>query len=535
MALDIVPGSEVQTPTSGVKINASAFRQQALAKGALIGSAATIGDVVQDVGQKMQAAVNTKHILDADIAFRDFNQNYIDNLSQNPDPDTWVQNYNAGFNQKKSEILNNPKLGSDVRQHIANMADDVQASHAINIRTSANLAKLTDLQDTGLKDVNNRINSLSDSFDDIKRPLDHLKDLGAISKKRYDEELASIPSRMDIAKIDHRMTMDAAGTLMDLDAVDKNGKYINYTGLTEEQRRIKRTQVEGQASRQEVKFNSDLNQKIDIFKENGGHGDPPFTLQSLRKDYVSTGKISENVANTLYKKLAGVLKPEEINKANDSIQSELDKLPMGMNNYMADRELARFTRTPEWNMLPRETRSAYVKQINDKKSKVHADTMKDNPVLDEAYKQIDQAVEKEFLAFPYSKTKEGDFVMAYKGFKELEAQPPKVLKEKYGADIRQLSIARNEYINSLKNKMYRHYMMVKDNYKNDKQGLTENLADFKLKLEGPIVSLALTKSMMPKEYPTFRTPEEAKAAIDDGVLSSGDTYLDKDGVPRKVK
>ena len=67
MALPIVAGSEVSTPAGGTKIDPNAFREAALARGQVLGTAGQdVASLFTDLQTKMQDARNAKNVFDAD-------------------------------------------------------------------------------------------------------------------------------------------------------------------------------------------------------------------------------------------------------------------------------------------------------------------------------------------------------------------------------------------------------------------------------------------------------------------------------------
>ena len=90
MPMEIVPGSEVQTQVGAAKINAQDFRAAALAKGSVIaGAGEDVAKLFNEVSTKLQDIRNTKHVVDADNAINQFNQQAQENVLKEPKPEGW--------------------------------------------------------------------------------------------------------------------------------------------------------------------------------------------------------------------------------------------------------------------------------------------------------------------------------------------------------------------------------------------------------------------------------------------------------------
>ena len=87
MPLDIVSGTEVQTQATGVKIDQSAFRRQAIAQGQLVsGAGQDVASLFSQVSNKLQDIQNTKHLAEADNAVIDFNEKQQEEVLKHPNP-----------------------------------------------------------------------------------------------------------------------------------------------------------------------------------------------------------------------------------------------------------------------------------------------------------------------------------------------------------------------------------------------------------------------------------------------------------------
>lgn len=138
MPLPIVQGSEVATPSSGVQMDSSAFRNAALAPGkvaAAIGQ--DVGGLFQDVSNKIQDARNARTIFQADLAMRKTKDDFTADLVTMPDETTWLDAYKQRVDQTREAILQGPNVGPDVKKALNNKFDIWEASTTSEIRGAA--------------------------------------------------------------------------------------------------------------------------------------------------------------------------------------------------------------------------------------------------------------------------------------------------------------------------------------------------------------------------------------------------------------
>jgi hypothetical protein len=150
MALPIVAGSEVNTPTSGVQMNSGAFREAALAPGkvaAAIGQ--NVGGLFEDVSQKIQANQNADQIFKASLAMMKTKDDFTANLAKMPDPGTWVPAWNEQVDQVRRQTLDDPRAGPDVKRALTEKFDVWEAATKSEIRGAALLKGAQDTRDNG--------------------------------------------------------------------------------------------------------------------------------------------------------------------------------------------------------------------------------------------------------------------------------------------------------------------------------------------------------------------------------------------------
>lgn len=160
-ALGIVSGSEVSTPTSGVKMNSQAFRQAALAPGRVAASlgdkaaaiADNVGGVFQDVSQKIQQNQNARRVFDADLAMRKTKDDFTAQLPKMLDEGTWLPAYKQQVETLRQQTMDNPHIGPDVRRMLNQKFDVWEAATTAEIRTAALLKGAKETRESAVADA----------------------------------------------------------------------------------------------------------------------------------------------------------------------------------------------------------------------------------------------------------------------------------------------------------------------------------------------------------------------------------------------
>jgi len=121
MALPIVQGSEVQTPTSGVKIDAGPFREAAIASGKLLaGAGATASDLFSQVGQKIKENRQADAVFKADIAMTRNMDDFRAKLKDMPDSNDWENQHEQMVQITKNQVLSDPNIDNETRKLLTN-------------------------------------------------------------------------------------------------------------------------------------------------------------------------------------------------------------------------------------------------------------------------------------------------------------------------------------------------------------------------------------------------------------------------------
>jgi len=266
MPLEIVPGSEVQTQVGAAKINAQDFRAAALAKGSVIaGAGEDVAKLFNDVSTKLQDIRNTKHVVDADNAINEFNQQAQENVLKEPKPEGWSQSYNAQFKAFQDQYMaEHPEFGPEVRNHVQNMLERSKVATDINIRTAANKRLLSDTADAVETGMSRDVNGLPRDAATAKymNGLMLLKEKGILDDTQYNIRVQQAPKVIDMGQFKQGVTTDPIHTWLSLQEKDSKGNYVNYPSLTGEDRDKVLTEARAKASEKQVNNGDKIQNEI---------------------------------------------------------------------------------------------------------------------------------------------------------------------------------------------------------------------------------------------------------------------------------
>ena len=266
MPLEIVPGSEVQTQVGAAKINAQDFRAAALAKGSVIaGAGEDVAKLFNDVSTKLQDIRNTKHVVDADNAINQFNQQAQENVLKEPKPEGWSQSYNLQFKAFQDQYMaEHPEFGPEVRNHVQNMLERSKVATDINIRTAANKRLLSDTADAVETGMSRDVNSLPRDAATAKcmNGLMLLKEKGILDDTQYNIRVQQAPKVIDMGQFKQGVTTDPIHTWLSLQEKDSKGNYVNYPSLTGEDRDKVLTEARAKASEKQVNNGDKIQNEI---------------------------------------------------------------------------------------------------------------------------------------------------------------------------------------------------------------------------------------------------------------------------------
>ena len=292
MPLDIVSGTEVQTQSTGVKIDQSAFRRQAIAQGQLVsGAGQDVASLFSQVSNKLQDIQNTKHLAEADNAVIDFNEKQQEEVLKHPNPSEWSSIYKANFKQFQDGLMANPSYGPDVRNQIRNMLEHSKTATDINIRTAANKRNVTDLGNAIEYGMLKAVSSLGekDATDKYTAGLLEMKNSGVIDESQYNQRLLEAPKVIQQGQFKQAIIIDPIHTFQRLQ--DKN--YLS--SLTGEDRDKAITEARAKAGEKQVSNGDKLQNEI---AQNPAHFVDGKRLQQMANDGLISQRRADGIKNS---------------------------------------------------------------------------------------------------------------------------------------------------------------------------------------------------------------------------------------------
>lgn len=194
--LQIVSGSEISTPTGGVKMSADSFRQAALAPGKIaqeIGQ--DFGGLADDISQKIQQNRNAQDVFKADLSMRKTKDDFTADLVNMPDPGTWLPAWKEKVNEQRQTIMSDPSAGPAVKRRLTPMFDQWEQATTSEIKIQALRKQVADTTaiaktDAGyaaaqgqLDDANNIIKAAVENHADSVEMRNFAKALPGIAAK----------------------------------------------------------------------------------------------------------------------------------------------------------------------------------------------------------------------------------------------------------------------------------------------------------------------------------------------------------------
>ena len=218
MALPIVQGSEIQTPTSGVKIDAGPFREAAMSSGRLLaGAGAAASDLFSQVGQKIKENRQADAVFKADLAMTKNMDNFRAQLKNMPDSNEWEKQHEQMVLATKNQVFADPNMDNETRKLLNNKLElwgtqtggEVKMGQLLQQASNTKLHALTVAQSYANKgDINA-----------AEAALNYAVDHHALTAEQKESEFESI-------KIDaYRNITDARINQQPIESVD----YLNET------------------------------------------------------------------------------------------------------------------------------------------------------------------------------------------------------------------------------------------------------------------------------------------------------------------
>jgi len=413
MALEIVPGTEVQTQATGVRIDPRAFREAAMAPGRLVSALGQdAAGVFQQVSDSMTKVATTKHVFDFTnmlvTAKTDFDGNLItiqDGKQFKPEFDKYAQDkINAYFKD-------HPDMSPFDRRLLMQKGDAWKNQLSSEYNTRGLIKFSNDTIESGIKSSVKLANTYSDNRDEgIKRasaPLYQLYNDKLISSQQLQDHLDKVPQLVDESRFEHALRMNANQAQMEINdpSVDKNGNYINYPGIKGEARESAASQAQARANAQTKKANIEVTDNIDQWLRNP-QGPAPYTPESLKSKYVDTHIMTQSAANGYMDLINGRVDPEEINKRTQFFYNAIRKIPRGLTDAQLVAKEIQLDQDGEFNSLSAPVKADLKRLLNSRKTSPILKQPWQNDILNEikSSSNTGTAVAPEFFTEEDAKT-----------------------------------------------------------------------------------------------------------------------------------
>jgi len=526
MPLPIVEGSQVNTEVGAAKIDPSAFRRAALTKGEMFAGAGNeAAQLLASVGDKMQQVANTKHVIDADIQIKKFNQQQEEALSKNPNPTTWSKNYNNNFTSFRDQLMSNPQYGPDIRNHITGMLDQSQANTDINIRTAANKRQISDT----------RASIIAGSELDIQnaQPEEAMKKYtaglhsGVYDQAEYDMLVQQLPKKINVAEVENGLTKDPISTYQALIEKDKNGNFVNYKSIEGKQRDA----ISNTARIRAVKEQSDnfITMMQDDYDPSIGGVSEEVVNEKMNSNLISR-KAGENYLNAFKKAAEATSKKELEQVARDNTQQlqhveALAANPLGWRDSKPEdmRDMLLNEASSITDKVKQEKAIAYVQRQY--QSVLKQGRTEEKPWQADILARMTEDRERNSLTLPMvhklddSEEPTSEFESLAGGLKALRTMSDEDLQKRFGKGAKRADLLQAEgaYFDGLRNKMREWFHDPNNQNKTPEEGEL-----YRKQLEAPVVYNIAKKSLMRK------MPSKGAIIKQDGVTYrfDGQNYVE---------
>lgn len=166
MALGIVSGSEVSTPSSGGgKLDVGPLREAALAPGRMAAAIGQdVGGVFQDLTNQIMQVRNQKKVFDADHLMQTTAMQFADDVAKDPtlakDPGTWTPAWQQRAQAVEEQIMNQSDLGPAVKRHLSQMVGYWQLDQLREVKNNALKREVADATDAGIMTYNDYLHNV---------------------------------------------------------------------------------------------------------------------------------------------------------------------------------------------------------------------------------------------------------------------------------------------------------------------------------------------------------------------------------------
>lgn len=297
-ALPIVSGSEVSTPSTGVKMDTGAFRDAALAPGKVAAQLGQdVGGFFKDLSEKMQQNKNTAMVLGADLDMRKTKDQFDAEKAKMPDPNTWVPAWTEKVAQLKQKVLDNPQAGPDVKRQLAQKFDIWQGATTGEINVHAALKTASDNEELAIENATYAAHQgdVSGANDSINASLHN----NVISPAKAESLRRELPGIAATSQADAYIANDPIHALESIKSLEKDLGPVRYLSA----QRAARAAQNAARSQNLDELSQDMDSALD------GAIDP-----KVIKDKVAAGEITQRGADSLMARM----KRTELSEAKDT-------------------------------------------------------------------------------------------------------------------------------------------------------------------------------------------------------------------------
>lgn len=311
-----IPGTvQVGTPSPAVKLDENALNQPNLAARQLGGAVIDAGRSLGEFAQKMQATVNYGIAAEADRTMRQASADFMASRAGRTDEHDWVNQWNEKANDTWQQIQEKNAIGPALRRQLTQNFKDWQQANGVEVQTMArkqminrSIERASLAADEAAKDGDER---------GVREVLEPLAKIGAA----YPEQVQAMVKKYT-DKIDHYQ----AATLIDNDPIlaekilnetDKNGKPVNFTRLTPENRLTLQFEAHRLATQQRVETANDFFMRKQNFLAGAG---PDVSVDEVR-DAVRAGRLTATQAKSFLKAPKAEFNPDKFASLYNDIAS----------------------------------------------------------------------------------------------------------------------------------------------------------------------------------------------------------------------
>lgn len=233
--VQIVPGTAVLAGAApGAQMDVQAQGAPGRATAGLGAEIAAQSDVIGQFAIRKQNAINAADVLDGQLKMEQARGDFQNELSTNQDPDTWKGLWAQKAQDVRSQVLGNDKLAPVVKEHLTRAVDEFAVTEGVKVGIQAN-ARTIQIQKAKMQVFADTFWKAGD-FDKGAMAIDAMRDHGLIDDVQHRQMLDQGKTVVSIAQVNRQINDDPITATEKLEAKGKDGEWLNYDGLDENQR-----------------------------------------------------------------------------------------------------------------------------------------------------------------------------------------------------------------------------------------------------------------------------------------------------------